>query len=208
MNNTTCPQPEELQQLIEGSLSGERQAECTQHMDSCQCCQEKLEVIATGGSNISQVVIHANEVEPIASSAYWPALKELDADLEETYVPRSTPRSAQVSLQFLQPPTDPAYLGRLAHFDVMRVLGRGGMGVVLEAFDSKLQRHVALKVLDPDLAYDELSRQRFCREARAAASITHENVVAVYQVERAAGDHDLPYLVMQQNKNKKKKKKR
>jgi WD40 repeat protein len=100
-------------------------------------------------------------------------------------------------LQFLQPPTDPAYLGRLAHFDVMRVLGRGGMGVVLEAFDSKLQRHVALKVLDPDLAYDELSRQRFCREARSAASITHENVVAVYQVEKAAGDHNLPYLVMQ-----------
>jgi WD40 repeat protein len=197
MNITTCPQPEELQQLIEGSLSGERQVECTQHMDSCQCCQEKLEVLATGGSNFSQVVVHAYEVEPVASSAYWPALKELDADLSETYVPRSTPRSAEVSLQFLQPPTDPAYLGRLAHFDVMRVLGRGGMGVVLEAFDSKLQRHVALKVLDPDLAYDELSRQRFCREARSAASITHENVVAVYQVEKAAGDHNLPYLVMQ-----------
>lgn len=197
MNITTCPQPEELQQLIEGSLSGERVQECTQHMDSCECCQAKLEVLATGGSNLSQIVNHAYEVEPVASSAYWPALKELDADLDVTYVPRSTTRSAEVSLQFLQPATDPAYLGRLAHFDVMRILGRGGMGVVLEAFDSKLQRHVALKVLDPDYADDELARQRFCREARAAASITHENVVAVYQVEKSAGDHNLPYLVMQ-----------
>ena len=55
---------------------------------------------------------------------------------------------------------------------------------------------MALKVLDPDLADDEIARQRFCREARAAASITHENVVAVHQVERASDD-GLPYLVMQ-----------
>src|SRR6185436_9340763 len=77
-----------------------------------------------------------------------------------------------------------------------RVVGRGGMGVVLEAFDSRLQRNVAIKVLDPDLAGDEIARQRFCREARAAASITHENVVAVHQVE-TSGDEALPYLVMQ-----------
>ncbi|MBS0201254.1 MAG: serine/threonine protein kinase [Planctomycetes bacterium] len=196
MNTTTCPCSDELQKLIDGSLSGERQQECTRHMDSCECCQSKLEVMATGGTNLSQILVHANEVEPIASSAYWPALKELSADLDETFVPRSTPRSREVSLQFLQPATDPAYLGRLSHFDVMRVLGRGGMGIVLEAFDSKLQRHVALKVLDPDLAHDEVSRKRFCREARSAASITHENVVAVHQVEKSDGDN-LPYLVMQ-----------
>jgi len=55
---------------------------------------------------------------------------------------------------------------------------------------------VAVKVLDPDLADDELARQRFCREARSAAAITHEHVVTVYQVERA-GDGALPFLVMQ-----------
>jgi serine/threonine protein kinase len=78
----------------------------------------------------------------------------------------------------------------------MRVLGQGGMGIVLEAFDSRLQRNVALKVLDPDLAQDNMARQRFCREARAAASISHENVVAVHQVEHTP-EGDLPYLVMQ-----------
>ena len=193
---TKCPEVEELRQLIEGSLAGERQQECTQHMDSCECCQTKLMDLATGGTNLSEIVEHAYEAEPVASSAYWPALKELDADLDETFVPRQTPRSREVPLHFLQPAADPAYLGRLANFDVMRVLGRGGMGIVLEAFDSKLQRHVALKVLDPDLADDDLSRQRFCREARSAASITHENVVAVYQVEQSVAE-GLPYLVMQ-----------
>lgn len=193
---TACPAPGELKQLIDGTLSGERQQECTRHMDTCEGCQAKLEELATGGTNLSRIVDHVDDAEPVASSAYWPALKELGADLDVTYVPLSSARSREISLQFLQPATDPAYLGRLGHFDVMRVLGRGGMGIVLEAFDSKLQRHVALKVLDPDLADDELARQRFCREARAAASITHENVVAVYQVERS-DDADLPYLVMQ-----------
>jgi WD40 repeat protein len=196
MSVTTCPGPEELKQLIKGSLSGERQQACVDHMNSCESCQLRIEQLATGGSNLSQMVALTVDSEPIASSAYWPALKELDAELGETYVPRVRTRSRELALDFLQPATDPAYLGRLAHFDVMRVLGRGGMGIVLEAFDSKLQRHVALKVLDPDLAHEEESRKRFCREARAAASITHENVVAVHQVEHADGG-TLPYLVMQ-----------
>lgn len=191
-----CPEREELRQLLDGSLSGERQQECTQHMDSCECCQAKLEEIATEGSNLSQVVEHLQATAPDTNSAYWPALKELDNVYQETFVPRTTPRRGTPSLDFLLPATDPAYLGRLAQFDVMRIIGRGGMGIVLEAFDSRLQRHVAIKVLDPELAGDELSRQRFCREARAAASITHENVVAVHQVERDGAD-GLPYLVMQ-----------
>ncbi len=193
-----CPERDELRQLLEGSLSGERQQQCTQHMDSCECCQAKLEEIATEGSDVSQLVAHLDAANPAKESAYWPALKALDGVYNETFVPRTTPRRGTPSLDFLLPPTDPAYLGRLAQFDVMRIIGRGGMGIVLEAFDSRLQRHVAIKVLDPDLADDELSRQRFCREARAAASITHENVVAVHQVERQGEDGlGLPYLVMQ-----------
>ena len=193
---TICPDTEELRQLLDGSLSGERQAEFTQHMDSCACCQAKLEEIATAGTNLSRVVEHLHDDEPAAASAYWPALKALDASMRQTMVPRATVRVREGSLHFLQPASDSAYLGRLAHFDVMRVLGRGGMGMVLEAFDSRLQRNVALKVLDPELAGDETARQRFCREARAAAKITHENVVAVHQVEKS-GDEGLPYLVMQ-----------
>lgn len=193
-----CPPADDLRHLIDGSLSAERQQECTAHMDSCECCQAKIEALATEGTNLSDVIQHLGESEPVAASAYWPALKELDIDAQQTMVPQSPlKRLRELSLEFLQPATDPAYLGRLSHFDVMRVLGRGGMGVVFEAFDTKLQRSVALKVLDPELVGDETARQRFCREARAAASVTHENVVAVHQVERAGGDNGIPYLVMQ-----------
>ena len=194
--STTCPQTDELRQLLQSSLSGERNQECTQHLDSCECCQAKLEEIATEGTGLSQVVKHLAAAEPLATSAYWPALKALETDISQTITPPPAPRSRDISLAFLQPPSDTVYLGRLAQFDVMRVLGRGGMGLVLEAFDSRLQRNVAIKVLDPELAGDEVARQRFCREARAAASITHENVVAVHQVEKA-GEEGLPYLVMQ-----------
>ncbi|MBI3861188.1 MAG: serine/threonine protein kinase [Planctomycetia bacterium] len=202
-----CLQTDELRQMLDGSLSGERQQECTAHMDSCECCQARIEELAVEGTNLSQVVGQLQESQPVANSAYWPALKALDRsvapesrdsnpEMQQTFVPKSSPTRRDVALDFLEPASDSAYLGRIAHFDVMRVLGRGGMGLVLEAFDSRLQRNVALKVLDPDLAEDEVARQRFCREARAAASITHENVVAVHQVEKAGGD-GLPFLVMQ-----------
>ena len=133
---------------------------------------------------------------PPVNSGYWRAAQVLEDSVQETFIPTSRPRRRDVSLDFLEPPSDSAYLGRIAQFDVMRILGRGGMGIVLEAFDSRLQRNVALKVLDPDLAGDDVARQRFCREARAAASITHENVVAVHQVEKS-GEARLPFLVMQ-----------
>lgn len=194
--SNACPEQDELRQLLDGTLSGDRQQACTDHMDSCQCCQSRLEEIATDGTNLSQVVEHLNESNPPVNSGYWRAVELVESAVKETFVPTPARRRRDVSLDFLEPPSDSAYLGRLAHFDVMRILGRGGMGVVLEAFDSKLQRNVALKVLDPELAGDEVSRQRFCREARAAASITHENVVAVHQVEKS-GDAMLPYLVMQ-----------
>jgi len=197
-DTTTCPPTEDLQRLLDGSLPTERQQYCLEHMDACECCQAKLEDIATGGTNLSRVVERLHESDPVAASAYWPALRAAGqaAGLKETIAVATATRERDTSLTFLESPTDPAYLGRMAHFDVMRVLGRGGMGVVLEAFDSRLQRNVALKVLSPELANDETAKHRFCREARAAASVTHENVVAVHQVEQSSAS-GVPYLVMQ-----------
>jgi eukaryotic-like serine/threonine-protein kinase len=195
-STTACPCTEELQQLLANSLSDERVLQCTEHMETCSCCQARLEGIATDGSDICQVVRGLHESEPQATSAYWPALKAVDPGVHvQVPTKQLVARTRDVSLHFLQPASDSAYLGRLAHFDVMRILGRGGMGVVVEAFDSRLRRNVALKILDLDLLGDEVAHQRFCREARAAASITHENVVAVHQVERT--EEGLPYLVMQ-----------
>src|SRR5437773_1011756 len=75
------------------------------------------------------------------------------------------------------------------------VVGRGGMGVVLKAFDEKLHRVVAIKVLAPQLAASATARKRFLREAHAAAAVAHEHVIAIHEVEDQAAP--VPYLVMQ-----------
>src|SRR5262249_35178733 len=85
-------------------------------------------------------------------------------------------------------------LGRLVSCEGLEVLGRGGTGVVLRAFDEKLHRVVAIKALAGTLAGNGAARQRFVREARAAAAVTHENVIAIHAVE---DDGPVPYLVMQ-----------
>ncbi len=98
------------------------------------------------------------------------------------------------SLRLLGPPTRPGSLGQLGHYEVLEVIGRGGMGVVFRAFDEKLQRVVAIKVMSPGLAGSGTARQRFVREARAAAAVTHENVIDIHAVEDQG---PVPYLVMQ-----------
>ena len=70
-----------------------------------------------------------------------------------------------MSLAFLDPPEDGSHLGTLGNFNILRVVGRGGMGVVLHGVDTCLERDVAIKVLDPELSRDELAGTRFCREA-------------------------------------------
>ena len=97
-------------------------------------------------------------------------------------------------LDFLEPSDKPGSLGRLGHYEVLEVIGRGGMGIVLKAFDEKLHRVVAIKVLAPQLAASATARKRFIREARAAAAVSHDHVVTIHAVEDAG---PLPYLVMQ-----------
>src|SRR5262249_45504612 len=101
---------------------------------------------------------------------------------------------ATVDLSFLAPPTEPGSLGRLDHYQVLEVVGKGGMGIVLRARDTKLLRVVALKVLAAPLAASGTARQRFVREARAAAAVRDEHVVDIHAV---CDDAPLPYLVME-----------
>ncbi|MBK9409808.1 MAG: serine/threonine protein kinase [Gemmatimonadetes bacterium] len=72
-------------------------------------------------------------------------------------------------------------------YTIVRELGRGGMGVVFLARDDRLDRPVALKVLPPALASDPTVRERFLREARTAAQLSHPNIVPVYSADEAAG---------------------
>jgi len=75
----------------------------------------------------------------------------------------------------------------LAHFEVLKKLGAGGMGVVYKARDLQLRRIVALKLLPPDLVADAERRRRFMQEARAASALNDPNIVTVYEIGEAEG---------------------
>ena len=74
----------------------------------------------------------------------------------------------------------------LGHYRVLENIGSGGMGEVFRAMDDRLGREVALKLLKPELAHDQDRLRRFEQEARAAASLNHPNIVAIYDI----GVHD------------------
>jgi serine/threonine protein kinase len=110
-------------------------------------------------------------------------------------VPDQAPRDYPPELTaFLAPAQAADELGRLGPYRVLAVLGHGGMGVVFRAEDPHLERLVALKVMLPALADKAANRDRFLREAKAAAAVKDDHVVSIHQV---GEDRGVPYLALE-----------
>lgn len=165
--------PDRLQQLAEDCLPAAELASLEVHLHGCPQCLTALDRLAAANPWLGAVRRYLGE-ETIA------------------YLETGSPTDA--ALDFLAPSDWPDSLGRLGPYEVKGLLGRGGMAVVLKAADPALNRTVAIKVLAAHLASCGAARQRFLREARAAAAVVHEHVVAVHAVDETGG---LPYLVME-----------
>jgi len=190
-----CPSGDDLAGLIHGDIPERKQSELSEHVGECTSCQNRMEALATAGNAVlSSVVRHIDRDSPPSDSAFWKAIGKAESDATQVFIP--TLDVSDLKLDFLQPSDTPGRIGRVSTFDIVRVIGRGGMGVVLHAYDPSLSRDVAIKMLDPQLANNDVARQRFCREARSAAAVSHDNIVAVHQVNEDEKS-GLPFIVMQ-----------
>jgi eukaryotic-like serine/threonine-protein kinase len=180
---TICDQ-ELLRRSLDDALSDMQEEELARHLSECADCQQELERLAAEQADWSKVgSVLQREAASSPPTTHFPA-EPADAHDEI---------AADFAVDFLEPSPTPEALGRLAEIEILAVIGRGGMGVVLKGFEPELKRLVAVKVLAPHLAASGAARQRFAREAQAAAAIQHPNVMPIFTVHPTG---KLPFLVM------------
>lgn len=188
----SCPPHDRLRQLLASDSAGGEQAELIAHLDHCATCQRALEQLSGANPAVLDAVATLR-LTPYQREA--PLQRVLDSIVHDrTPAIRYRDYHATSWIKSLLRPAPGESLGMLGDFEITEVLGHGGMGLVLKAFDAALHRWVAIKVLGPNLADDNRSRQRFAREAQAAAAVHHANVVAIHSVSEVNG---LPYFVME-----------
>jgi serine/threonine protein kinase len=193
----TCD-PARIQGCLGDSLSDDERAAFEAHLEVCSACRNALEESAAAATdwNDAREFLSSDVALPIGEQQrtedFNNASLSGNADVPET-AENWQHEAIDGVLNTLGPTDDPRMLGRLGQYEIAGIVGQGGMGVVLKSLDPALNRYVAIKVLAPQLATSDAARQRFSREARAAASVVHENVVAIHAV---ADTGPLPYFVM------------
>ena len=183
--------PNRVRALLQGQFLDQWQAEMEEHLETCEHCRQELENLAASAewwTDVQRSLRRGGQEgspPPAATSGNEESTRRADEEENADWFAGFP--------NFLGPSDNPAMLGRLGTYEIVEVIGRGGMGVVLKGFDAELDRYVAIKVLAPQLATSASARQRFAREARAAAAVVHDHVVAIHAVVPSAA---LPYLVM------------
>jgi len=202
-NPESCPDQRTLLQYIQGLLEPPKLGHCEEHLSDCQSCHETLRGLDVNDT-LSHHVSEAIQQSPADDVSDTQAI---DGLIQRLLVPGNLgPRNGKGSnteimadkaaevLRCIEPSADndSDSLGSLGGYELLRLIGAGGTGVVFQAKDTSLDRIVALKVLRPSLG--EIARERFIAEARLAASIDHDNVVTIYQI----GQEDrLAFIAMQ-----------
>jgi formylglycine-generating enzyme required for sulfatase activity/tRNA A-37 threonylcarbamoyl transferase component Bud32 len=172
-----CPESALLTAMLDETLSLQDQHTVQEHVDGCPACQTRLDAMVETGED-GQLPLHA--------------LSE-DSLLAPDQPTRAAAERRGAVFAFLEPAPDSDTLGRLAHYEVLEVVGQGGMGIVFKARDTRLHRIVAIKALAPEFATSGTARQRFLREAQAAAAVSHDHIITIYAVEPGP----VPYIVME-----------
>ena len=189
-NKNVCYDQQTIHLFLNEELEPEQLAEFSAHLDECPDCRLALDGVAADANFWEETVQYlGTEGRKMASSVDTASEFEINEDSTDA---NSDP-VIQSILQCLAPTDDPEMIGRIGEYEISGIVGMGGMGAVLKGFDKSLMRVVAIKMMAPHLANKGTARKRFEREARAAAAISHDNVIDIYRVDEING---VPYLVM------------
>jgi WD40 repeat protein/serine/threonine protein kinase len=168
----SCLSAEELFALVEGRIESADREAIDAHVEGCDACQQRLEQLQSRSSQAGAHPSNGDDAE----------LRESDLVFLERLRGLGRPGLASGVPGEPDGPTGAAPLPSIRGFEILREIGRGGMGVVYEAIDVALGRRVALKVLPAQWAAHPLAIGRFRREARAAGRLHHTNIVPVFGV--------------------------
>jgi serine/threonine protein kinase len=187
--NTASCRDVRLELLLADDEASDEYRVAAGHVETCAACQQRLTALAAEPS-------WWDEAHTLLSGECQPRWEPdaLQTEMLSDVAAESVESLHDRVLGLLGAPGHPEMLGRLGRYDIERVIGSGGMGVVLKAHDGELNRPIAIKLLAPHLAHTGAARSRFAREGRAAAAVVHEHVVAIYNVESGG---PVPFLVMQ-----------
>lgn len=187
MDIITCPTSRQIAELLRGETPEPLATELSVHINGCSRCSRSVSGFKAANAQVAPAA-------PVAGAGLITPFPKAGIDLEADVTMLSSSGAKRGRLDFLAPPLNPEEIGRLAHYRIFKVLGEGGMGVVLHAEDIHLKRPVALKVIKPEFNGDSETRQRFIREARAMAQIKSDHAVTVYQVDQ---DRDVCFIAME-----------
>jgi eukaryotic-like serine/threonine-protein kinase len=177
--NIPCPSRDSWRQSLSGVQSDSELSPIADHLETCEKCAIVFEELSSEDP-LFQGLDDLPETDP----------NEVTMVIKDLLLGQFPQQPRNVS-NIESTPLPPMLLGP---FRIGRKLGQGGMGIVYEATDERLNRPVAVKILHPASAADPEVRDRFLLEARAAARVRHENVVTIHEVGEYGG---VPCLAME-----------
>jgi serine/threonine protein kinase/lysophospholipase L1-like esterase len=205
MATVPCPPADQLRQFSLGKLSAAQGEAIGRHVGQCRACLHALEALKIATPLVPTLPRAGQEVLPPRAKndlSQAPTLPpEPQSNWETVYTGEDVPKQGLEegaagsgrAFKFLRPAEAPGEIGRLGSYRILKVLGQGGMGIVFLAEDEHLQRTVALKAMLPEVARRPEARERFLREARAAAKLQHDHIVSIHQVSEDGG---VPFIAM------------
>jgi WD40 repeat protein/serine/threonine protein kinase len=203
---SACPDVAVLQQLAMGRMPPHEVEYLAKHCEQCPRCIQALHTMKLDDTLIEAMAAQSTAPHRACADAVHSLIERLKQmpspvpapELSATIGAESTPPASIETTQAgdisLAPPQAADEIGRLGGYRVLKMLGAGGMGMVYQAEDVHLQRPIALKVMKAEVAKNPGNRERFLREARAAAKLKSDHVVTIHQV---GEDNQVVFLAME-----------